>query len=75
MRKSIKSIDPDVLKMLKAKKKMLISASISAVIMSLMIVHMFIIEIPGYTIITAVLGFPVVFILGGLTCTKLVISR
>lgn len=58
------NVDPDVIKMKKAKKKMLISASISAVIMSLMIIHMFIISIPGYTIITAILGFPVVFIIG-----------
>ncbi len=58
------NVDPDVLKMRKAKKKMLISASISALIMTLMVIHMFIISIPGYTIITAVLGFPVVFIIG-----------
>ncbi|MFA5470611.1 MAG: heavy metal translocating P-type ATPase [Acholeplasmataceae bacterium] len=58
------NVDPDVIKMRKAKKKMLISASVSAVIMSLMVIHMFIIPIPGYTIITAILGFPVVFILG-----------
>ncbi len=58
------SIDPDVLKMKKAKEKMLISASISAVIMSMMLIHMFVIAIPGYTIITAIFGFPVVFILG-----------
>jgi len=58
------SVDPDVLKMQKAKKKMLISASISAVMMTLMVIHMFIIPIFGYTIIVALMGFPVVFILG-----------
>lgn len=59
-----KTVDPDVLKMQKAKKKMLTSASITAVIMTLMVIHMFIVAIPGYTIITAILAFPVVFILG-----------
>ncbi len=58
------SVDPDVLKMQKAKKKMMISASISAVMMTLMVIHMFIIPIFGYTIIVALMGFPVVFILG-----------
>lgn len=58
------TVDPDVLKMQKAKKKMLISASISAVIMLLMIIHMFVVSIPGYTLIVAILAFPVVFILG-----------
>ncbi len=58
------SVDPDVLKMQKAKKKMLISASISAVMMTLMVIHMFIIPIFGYTVIVALMGFPVVFILG-----------
>ena len=58
------SVDPDVLKMQKAKKKMLISASISAVMMTLMVIHMFITPIFGYTVIVALLGFPVVFILG-----------
>ena len=58
------SVDPDVLKMQKAKKKMLISASISAVMMTLMVIHMFIVNIFGYTVIVALMGFPVVFILG-----------
>jgi Cu+-exporting ATPase len=59
-----KTVDPDVIKMQKAKKKMLTSASLTAIIMTLMVIHMFIIAIPGYTIITAILAFPVVFILG-----------
>jgi len=58
------SVDPDVIKMHKAKRKMLTSASITSIIMILMVIHMFIINIPGYTIITAILAFPVVFILG-----------
>ncbi|AUD65316.1 ATPase [Tenericutes bacterium MZ-XQ] len=58
------SVDPDVLKMQKAKRKMLISASISAMMMTLMVIHMFIISIFGYTVIVALMGFPVVFILG-----------
>jgi P-type Cu+ transporter len=59
-----KTVDPDVVKMQKAKKKMLTSASLTSIIMTLMIIHMFVISIPGYTIITAILAFPVIFILG-----------
>ncbi|MCR3906721.1 MAG: heavy metal translocating P-type ATPase [Tenericutes bacterium] len=58
------SIDPDVLKMQKAKKKMLLSAAIASLIMSLMVIHMFIITIPFYTVITALLAAPIVFYLG-----------
>jgi len=57
-------INPDVIKMKKAKKKVLIALSISFVMMTLMIVHMFVTPIPLYTLIVAILGFPVVFILG-----------
>lgn len=56
--------NPDVVKMKKAKKRMLISLSFSSVMMSLMIIHMFIVEIPFYTFIVAILGLPVVFVLG-----------
>jgi Cu+-exporting ATPase len=58
------TIDPDVIKMQKAKQKVMISMSITILMMSLMIIHMFVVEIPLYTLIVAVLGFPVVFILG-----------
>jgi P-type Cu+ transporter len=56
--------DPDVIKMNKAKKRMLTAASFTAVMMTLMIIHMFVVMIPFYTIIAALLGAPVVFILG-----------
>lgn len=56
--------NPDVVKMRKAKKRMLTSLTFSIVMMSLMMVHMFIVEIPLYTWIVALLGFPVVFLLG-----------
>jgi len=58
------AIDPDLIKMQKAKQKVMISMSITIVMMTLMIIHMFVIEIPLYTLIVAVMGFPVVFILG-----------
>ena len=54
----------DEKKMMMAKKRVLYSGMITSVIMTLMIIHMFIVNIPGYTIITALLAFPVVFILG-----------
>jgi P-type Cu+ transporter len=56
--------DIDLIKTKKAKIKMLRSASISAFIMILMIFHMFILPIPFYTIITAILAAPVVFYFG-----------
>ncbi|MFU8786243.1 MAG: heavy metal translocating P-type ATPase, partial [Candidatus Izemoplasmataceae bacterium] len=57
-------IDPDTIKMDIAKKRMQKSAIIVSIIMTLMIVHMFIIEVPFYTPIVAVLAIPIVFILG-----------
>jgi len=57
-------IDPDQLKMNKAKKKMFFSALLTTIIMTLMIINMFITRIPLYTYITAILGFPVIFIIG-----------
>ncbi len=59
-----KDIDPDVIKMNKAKKKMLLATAITSIVMTLMVIHMFVTNIYGYTLIVAVLGFPVVFILG-----------
>ena len=56
-------LDPDVIKMQKAKKKMQLSASITSVMMILMVMHVFFISIPHYTYIVAVMGFPVVFII------------
>ena len=47
-----------------AKTKMVYSLVIASVIMILMMVHMFIVQIPYYFHIIAILGFPVVFIAG-----------
>jgi len=58
------STDPDVEKMDKAKRKMLTASMITGVIMALMVVHMFIVRVPLYTHIVAVMAFPVVFVLG-----------
>ena len=47
-----------------AWKRLLVSATLAAVVMALMVVHMFVVPIPGYLAITAVLGAPVVFGVG-----------
>ncbi len=57
-------MDRDEVKVEKAQKKMLYSAVISGTVMLLMIIHMFIVNIPGYFYITAALAFPNIFILG-----------
>jgi len=57
-------IDPDVLKMQKAKKTMFLAAFLTSIIMILMVLDMFALTIPGYTLIIAILAFPVVFVLG-----------
>lgn len=49
------------IKMAKSKKIMIISSGFSGVIMGLMMIHMFVIPIPGYLPITAILGFPILF--------------
>ncbi|WP_069999736.1 heavy metal translocating P-type ATPase [Cellulosilyticum sp. I15G10I2] len=53
--------DEDEIKVQKAKKTMLISAFFSTLIMGFMMVDMFVMMIPGYLGITALLGFPIVF--------------
>ncbi|MFU8792617.1 MAG: heavy metal translocating P-type ATPase [Acholeplasmataceae bacterium] len=58
------TVDPDVIKMKKARRKMLISASLAGFLMILMVIHMFVVMIPFYTVIAAIIAFPVVFILG-----------
>lgn len=58
------TVDYDQLKMEKAKKKMLSAASITAVMMVLMVIHMFVVMIPWYTPLTALMAIPVIFILG-----------
>ncbi|MDZ7835265.1 MAG: heavy metal translocating P-type ATPase [Alkalibacterium sp.] len=54
-------VDEDEVKINKAKKLMLTSAIFSSLIMGLMIIHMFIVPIPGYLPIIAALGIPIVF--------------
>lgn len=54
-------IDEDELKMNKAKKTMLISSAFTGAIMGLMMIHMFVIPIPGYLPIIAALGLPIIF--------------
>ena len=51
----------DNLRMKKTKKTMIISSAFTSAIMGLMIIHMFIVPIPGYLPIIAVLGFPIIF--------------
>ncbi len=53
-------VDEDEIKMQKAKKKMMISVVLESIIMILMIIHMFVIRIPGYLAIVAILAFPIV---------------
>jgi len=57
-------MDRDEAKVQKAQKKMMYSALISGTVMALMMVHMFVVAIPGYFYITALLAFPNIFILG-----------
>ncbi len=47
-----------------AWKRLAVSATLAAIVMALMVVHMFVVPIPGYLAITAVLGAPVVFGVG-----------
>jgi len=56
--------DTDELKMQRARDKMKLAAVFAGVIMVLMMVHMFVVPIPGYFPITAVLAFPSIFIAG-----------
>ena len=58
------TVDYDALKMAKAKKKMLFAGSITAVMMTMMVIHMFVVMIPLYTLIVALMAIPVIFILG-----------
>lgn len=56
--------DQDELKMMKARKRMMQAALITSVMMIMMVVHMFIVNIPGYTVLVALMGLPVIFYLG-----------
>ncbi len=57
-------VDPDVQKVAIAKKRMIYSAIIAGTMMTLMVIHMFFVEVPFYTPIVAVMAIPVVFVLG-----------
>lgn len=54
-------IDEDEIKINKIKRKMQISLIISTVMMTLMVINMFVIPIPGYLTIELILGFPIIF--------------
>lgn len=55
------TVNQDELKMNKAKKTMIISSLFTGAIMGLMMIHMFVIPIPGYLPIIAALGLPIIF--------------
>lgn len=59
--------DSDQEKITKAASKMWFSAAFAGTVMILMMIHMFIVTIPGYFAITAALSFPVIFIAGAET--------
>jgi len=56
--------DPEVRKMKTAKDRMIYSAVIAGTMMLLMVLHMFFITIPGYTLIVALMAIPVIFYFG-----------
>ncbi|TCT14310.1 Cu+-exporting ATPase [Natranaerovirga pectinivora] len=57
-------IDEDEVKMKKSKKRMVNSLTLSLTVMGLMMIHMFVVKIPGYLIIATLLAFPNIFIVG-----------
>ncbi len=48
----------------KARKRLIYSSVLSGTIMLLMMIHMFIIPVPGYLVMIALIGFPVIFVTG-----------
>ncbi len=56
--------DEDQKSMDEAKRKVIISSVLAGTIMALMVIHMFVAEIPFYLPITALLAFPIIFFLG-----------
>ncbi|MFP4118410.1 MAG: heavy metal translocating P-type ATPase, partial [Candidatus Woesearchaeota archaeon] len=56
--------DKDDLEIMRSKKNLVIASSVSAIIMVLMVIHMFVTSVPGYLSIISILAFPVIFILG-----------
>ncbi|CAM4004543.1 heavy metal translocating P-type ATPase [Vreelandella rituensis] len=61
-------IEQDYLR--EARKRLIIAAIPTTLIMILMMVHMFWVAIPGYLAIIAILAFPVVFLYGGASTHK-----
>ncbi|MCL0034637.1 cation transporter, partial [Dehalococcoidia bacterium] len=57
-------IDEDILKVLRARRRFLSAVIPAAVIMTLMMLHYMVVAIPGYNLIIALLGLPVVFLSG-----------
>ena len=57
-------IDDDSIKMADAKKTMNWSLAFTSAIMGLMMIHMFVVPIPGYYAMSVILGFPIIFIIG-----------
>ncbi|MCL0060269.1 heavy metal translocating P-type ATPase [Dehalococcoidia bacterium] len=62
--KEAEKIDEDILKVLRARRRFLSAVIPAAVIMTLMMLHYMVVAIPGYNLIIALLGFPVVFLSG-----------
>ena len=58
------SEDPDLKKMRIAWKRMVKSAIIAGVMMTMMVIHMFFVTIPFYTPIVSVMAVPVIFVFG-----------
>ncbi|MCA1753593.1 MAG: heavy metal translocating P-type ATPase [Spirochaeta sp.] len=56
--------DAEVAKMNQAKRQLVISSLLAGSVMVLMVVHMFVAQVPGYLGIVTLLGAPVVFGLG-----------
>ena len=60
----VSEFDRDEMKVKEAFSKMRLSVVLSSIMMILMMVHMFLLPIPGYLAIVALLGFPIIFING-----------
>lgn len=56
--------DADIARMRAAKRRLVIAATLAASVMALMMIHMFVVAIPGYLAWVAILGAPVVFGVG-----------
>ncbi|TVR87420.1 MAG: copper-translocating P-type ATPase [Spirochaetaceae bacterium] len=56
--------DAEVAKMNQAKRRLVLSSLLAGSVMVLMVVHMFVAQVPGYLAIVTLLGAPVVFGLG-----------